>query len=127
MLTNQPLKTLFQKADLSRRIAKWAMEFGEFNITFQPRMMIKVQVIADFIVEFQPKSSSEIVDLSEGARKLEVNGKWSLFVDGSSNQKGIGIALMQIAFKLMHIMLRLMCIALSHRGLCLGIAHSAKF
>ena len=50
------LKTILHKPELSRRLAKWAVELSEFDITFQPRTAIKSQVLANFIADFTPTS-----------------------------------------------------------------------
>jgi hypothetical protein len=39
-------------------IAKWAAEFAEFQLDFQPRHTVKSQVLADFIVEWTPPQVS---------------------------------------------------------------------
>ncbi|GMH07043.1 hypothetical protein Nepgr_008883 [Nepenthes gracilis] len=51
VLTDQPLKGILQKPDVSGRLVKWAIELGEFDIEFRPRPAIKAQALADFIVE----------------------------------------------------------------------------
>ena len=84
VLTDQPLKALFQKADLSGRIAKWAVELRELDIVFEPRTSIKGQVVVDFFVEFQPKNSSGQTSQTDNVEKSELGSKWSLFVDESS-------------------------------------------
>ncbi|XP_028057287.1 uncharacterized protein LOC114261245 [Camellia sinensis] len=43
VLTEYPLKSVFSRADFSGRTAKWAVELGEFDIKFQPRIAIKAQ------------------------------------------------------------------------------------
>lgn len=50
IFTYQPLKTLLQWSDTSKRMAKWAIELGEFDISYQPRASIKAQVLADFML-----------------------------------------------------------------------------
>ncbi|GMH26978.1 hypothetical protein Nepgr_028821 [Nepenthes gracilis] len=88
VLTDQPLKSILQKLDISRRLVKWAIELGEFDIEFQPRPTVKAQALADFIVETttpvleeQPKESAEL---------LVGVPKWILHVDGSSTDTGSG-------------------------------------
>ncbi|CAL5426961.1 unnamed protein product [Camellia sinensis] len=54
VLTEFPLKTLFEQADFSGRILKWAVELGKFDIKFQPQTAIKAQALADFVAEFSP-------------------------------------------------------------------------
>ena len=36
VLTTFPLKAILHKPELSEKLAKWAVELSEFNITFQP-------------------------------------------------------------------------------------------
>ena len=58
VLTAFPLKALFERANFSGRILKWAVELGQFDIKFQPRTAVKAQALADFVAEFTPKKSS---------------------------------------------------------------------
>lgn len=52
VLTEFPLKALFERADFSGRILRWAIELGQFDVKFQPRTAIKAQTLADFVAEF---------------------------------------------------------------------------
>ncbi|CAL8993406.1 unnamed protein product, partial [Prunus brigantina] len=52
VLTNQPLRQVLQKPETSGRLIKWAIELGEFDISYHPRPSEKGQVVADFISEF---------------------------------------------------------------------------
>ena len=87
----------------SGRLIKWAIEFGEFDIQFKPRVAIKAQALADFIVE------CTINDQEVGGQEKE-NGKdestekegkipqkefWLLCFDGASktNTSGAGLVL----------------------------------
>jgi ribonuclease HI len=62
------------------------MELGQFDIEFHPRMAIKGQVLADFLVEF-----CNIPEAEELPKELT----WIVFVDGSSAQdrSGVGVLL----------------------------------
>ena len=57
VLTNQPLRSILHKPDLSRRMLRWAIELSEYIIKYQPRLAMKRQVMTDFIVEIPQKSS----------------------------------------------------------------------
>jgi ribonuclease HI len=48
--SDRGLGKLFRNPEASVRIAKWAVELFGYHITFEPRTMIKSQVLADFIV-----------------------------------------------------------------------------
>ncbi|XP_022842043.1 uncharacterized protein LOC111365738 [Olea europaea var. sylvestris] len=55
VLTNQPLKHIFQKPDVSGRLLRWVIELKEFDIEFKPRPFTKAQALADFIAELTPR------------------------------------------------------------------------
>ncbi|GKV27129.1 hypothetical protein SLEP1_g36334 [Rubroshorea leprosula] len=80
VLTDQPLRQILQKPECSRRLIKWAVELGEFEITFQQRSAINAQALADFIVECTPCHSTPNPEPNE----------WTLYVDGASSSKGSG-------------------------------------
>ncbi|XP_022851304.1 uncharacterized protein LOC111373062 [Olea europaea var. sylvestris] len=66
VLTNQPLKHILQRPDVSGRLLKWAIELGEFDIEFKPRPSIKTQALADFIAELTPKTKRPELGLRAG-------------------------------------------------------------
>ncbi|GKV48676.1 hypothetical protein SLEP1_g55478 [Rubroshorea leprosula] len=68
------------KPKCSGRLIKWAVELGEFEITFQQRFAIQAQALADFIVECTPCHSTP---------NSEPNN-WTLYVDKASSSKGSG-------------------------------------
>lgn len=57
---------------------KQAVELGEFEITFQQRFVVQAQALVDFVVEC---TSSQM----NSNTKVEL---WTLYVDGSSSNKG---------------------------------------
>ena len=64
VLTDQPLRNILHKLDLTGRKLQWAIELSEFGIEFQPRLSMKGQVMVDFVLEYsrrpiQHKESSE--------------------------------------------------------------------
>ncbi|KAL6314404.1 hypothetical protein AAG906_022487 [Vitis piasezkii] len=48
VLTDQPLRNILHKPDLTERMLQWAIELSEYGIEFQPRLSMKGQVMADF-------------------------------------------------------------------------------
>lgn len=80
------MKKLLQKPDLSGRLVNWAVELGQFDIEFHPRIAIKGQVLADFLVEMSNTPE---------AKELPREATWVAHVDGSSmNKKSeIGVVL----------------------------------
>ena len=59
MLTDQPLKQILQRPDASGRLLKWSIELSEFHIVYKPRMAIKAQALADFVVESTREPTQE--------------------------------------------------------------------
>ncbi|XP_022032077.1 uncharacterized protein LOC110933149 [Helianthus annuus] len=59
VVTDQPVKSVLENPENSGRLAKWAIELGEHNITYVPRKAIKAQVLADFIVEVPNQTITE--------------------------------------------------------------------
>ncbi|GKV04959.1 hypothetical protein SLEP1_g17036 [Rubroshorea leprosula] len=77
VLTDQPLRQIPQKPECSGRLIKWAVELGEFEITFQQRSAIRAQALADFIVECTPGHSTPNPEPND----------WTLYVDGASSTR----------------------------------------
>src|SRR5207237_4178420 len=51
VVTDFPIGEILHNRDATGRIAKWAVELGAFELTFQPRTPIKSQAIVDSIAE----------------------------------------------------------------------------
>ena len=51
VITDQPLKRVLGKPDVSGRLLKWAVELDKFDIQYQPRAATKAQALTDSIVE----------------------------------------------------------------------------
>ncbi|RVX16968.1 Retrovirus-related Pol polyprotein from transposon 17.6 [Vitis vinifera] len=52
VLTDQPLRNIPHKPDLTGGMLQWAIELSEYGIEFQPRLSMKGQVMADFVLEY---------------------------------------------------------------------------
>ncbi|KAM1241008.1 hypothetical protein ACFX2J_046256 [Malus domestica] len=78
---------------------KWSITLGEFDISYQPKLAEKGQVVVDFIADFTypvdiVSTPKEVVSLPSKAQKIKPTATvWSLYVDGSSNQQGCGAGL----------------------------------
>jgi hypothetical protein len=55
----------------------WAIELTQFDISYELQLVIKAQVLADFLTEMTHPGESH-------------PGEWTIYVDGSSNTKGCG-------------------------------------
>ena len=52
VMASAPLGSVIQNHNASGRVAKWATELMGCHIMYIPRIVIKSQVLADFIVEW---------------------------------------------------------------------------
>ncbi|XP_070007830.1 uncharacterized protein [Nicotiana sylvestris] len=77
------------------RLSKWAVKMSEFDIEYKLRTPIKSQVLADFVADFSsgllPLATKEAVMVSKST-----SGVWTLFMDGASNVKGLGLGVVLI-------------------------------
>nr|GEY79351.1 reverse transcriptase domain-containing protein [Tanacetum cinerariifolium] len=90
VITDQPLKQILSKADMSGRVAPYAVELGEHNITYEHRNVIKGQVLADFINEI-PVGSNAIAPLQSHCKidqQKDCKEEWTLYTDGAASAKG---------------------------------------
>lgn len=59
VVSQYPLRTILHSPEMSGRLAKWAIELNEFDVTYQPRTAIKSQVLDDFVADFSSSTSSQ--------------------------------------------------------------------
>ncbi|XP_074374329.1 uncharacterized protein LOC141714728 [Apium graveolens] len=94
VVTNQPLRKIIQKPDVSGRLVNWAVELSQFNLSFIPRTAIKAQALADFIIECNfPEEDPEPMDMDQDPKNDTSPGAWTLKVDGSSTSERSGAGL----------------------------------
>ncbi|XP_074342598.1 uncharacterized protein LOC141680207 [Apium graveolens] len=90
VMTNQPLRRILHKPDMTGRLASWTVELSQFYLEFQPRTTMRSQTLADFITKctFSNLEPGEMITSSE-------KKAWVLFTDGSSTSQagGAGIVL----------------------------------
>ncbi|GJT00327.1 ribonuclease H-like domain-containing protein [Tanacetum coccineum] len=55
IIADQPIKQILNKAEASGRLAKYYVELGAYNISYEPRSAIKGQILMDFINKAQAK------------------------------------------------------------------------
>ncbi|GKD92990.1 reverse transcriptase domain-containing protein [Tanacetum coccineum] len=93
VITDQPIKQILNKPEVSGKLAKYAIELGAYNIAYIPRIAVKGQVLVDFINEVPVETRQlEICNVTgEGGPAV-----WTLYTDGTSSQKGVGAGLVLI-------------------------------
>ncbi|GJU60443.1 reverse transcriptase domain-containing protein [Tanacetum coccineum] len=86
VITDQPIKNILSNPKVAGRMQKWSIQLGEFGIHYRPRVSVKGQVLADFIVE-RPEDEGQ----DNSAKEEEpLPARWTLFTDGSSCVDGCG-------------------------------------
>lgn len=106
VLNNQPLRQVLQKPKTSKRLIKWAIKLGEFDIHYHPRPAEKGQAVVDLISELtlpsegerlaDPISKPSSATLDDHPTEEAFNPiipYWTLYVDNSSNRQGSGAGL----------------------------------
>ncbi|XP_063938044.1 uncharacterized protein LOC135147920 [Daucus carota subsp. sativus] len=94
IVTNQPLRKIIHKLDISGRLVNWAIELSQFSLTFLPRTAIKAQVLADFVVECNfPENQTTPMETEPEATEDPNPESWTLHVDGSSTAERSGAGL----------------------------------
>lgn len=84
VMTNQPLRGVQHRPDMSGRLALWTIELSQFHLKFQPRTSMKSQSLADFITRctFSNSEQGEIMSNTD-------DKAWTLFTDGSSTSQAM--------------------------------------
>ncbi|KAK8954187.1 hypothetical protein KSP39_PZI001996 [Platanthera zijinensis] len=82
VVTDHPLRSIFEGVEHSGRLAKWSVELSEFDISFVPRLAIKAQAMADFLADY-------VVEVAED--KLTRPIPWKVMVDGASGKHSLGV------------------------------------
>src|SRR5207253_1605523 len=88
VVTSFPIGEILHNRDAIGWIAKWAVELGSFELTFQPRTAIKSQALIDFIAEWTEVQTPAITE------KLEY---WMMYFDGSLMIEGTGASIVLIS------------------------------
>ena len=80
---------MLSKLDLLKRLNKWVIELGVYDIKYVMRNTRKGQVLADFLVEiqsFEPLEKETMILLKERMT-------WVMNTDGASNKNRVGIGI----------------------------------
>ncbi|XP_058185742.1 uncharacterized protein LOC131302967 [Rhododendron vialii] len=79
VLIDQPLRRVLHCPETSGRLIQWSIELGKFDIEYKPRIAIKAQVLADFLVEYTYPKPEEL--------PKEEPKPWILQVDKSTTRE----------------------------------------
>ncbi|GKG46724.1 reverse transcriptase domain-containing protein, partial [Tanacetum coccineum] len=71
VITNQPIQQVLSRPEVVGRLQKWSIELGEYAIHYRPRVSVKRQILADFIVERpEDDSPNTLMEVEEELPKL---------------------------------------------------------
>nr|GEV37502.1 reverse transcriptase domain-containing protein [Tanacetum cinerariifolium] len=59
VITNQPIKQMLNKPKALGKLEKYAVELGDYGITYEPQSAMKGHVLADHLSETPIKESTE--------------------------------------------------------------------
>ncbi|XP_027171595.1 uncharacterized protein LOC113771181 [Coffea eugenioides] len=69
--SDQPIRQILVRPEASGCLTKWAVELGEYDLSYEPRTAIKAQALADFLAELTFTEGPESTSASaEGAGLL---------------------------------------------------------
>ena len=99
-----PVKYIFEKPAITRRIARWQVLLSEFDIVYVTQKEIKGSALADYLAQqplnnYQPMHpefpDEDIMALFEEKVMDEDRDKWIMWFNGASNAlgHGVGVAL----------------------------------
>ena len=74
------------KPEAAGRMVQWAIELSQFDIEYHPKIAIKAQALANFIVEFTFPNEDSLTNEAK---------RWTIQTDGSSARKrgGVGVVI----------------------------------
>ncbi|XP_074283274.1 uncharacterized protein LOC141607827 [Silene latifolia] len=75
------------------RMAKWSVQLSTYDITFEPGTAIKSRALVDFVADFSPNLESDLAKEVNHLENETSDQEWTLFTDGASNVRGIGLGL----------------------------------
>ncbi|XP_049356393.1 uncharacterized protein LOC125821006 [Solanum verrucosum] len=87
-----PIKFVMSKPVLNDRLARWYLQFQQFEIVYVPQKAVKGQALADFLADHPIPDDWELNDElpDEDAMVVEVQPPWKMYFDGASHREGAG-------------------------------------
>ncbi|GJV97477.1 reverse transcriptase domain-containing protein, partial [Tanacetum coccineum] len=94
VITDQPIKNILSRTEVSGKLAKYAVEIGTYKISFIPRNAVKGQVLADFLSDAPDgEREDEYFQSPEVPPEIDDTEAWTLYTDGAASSKGSGAGL----------------------------------
>ncbi|XP_059288148.1 uncharacterized protein LOC132041451 [Lycium ferocissimum] len=89
---SNPIKFVMSKPVLSDRLARWYLQFQQFEIVYVPQKAVKGQALADFLADHPIPDDWELTDElpDEDAMVIEIQQPWKMYFDGAAHREGAG-------------------------------------
>ena len=88
VITNQPLRKILHKPELSGRLIHWTIKLSQFHPTYVPRTAIKAHALVDFVVECNFLKPDE--EIPNTQQPIPTTNGWKSYVDGSATATRYG-------------------------------------
>ncbi|XP_070028752.1 uncharacterized protein [Nicotiana sylvestris] len=87
-----PIKFVMSKPVLNDRLARWYLQFQQFEIVYIPQKAVKGQALADFLADHPILDDWKLTDElpDEDAMVIEVKPPWKMYFDGAAHCEGAG-------------------------------------
>ncbi|XP_049394584.1 uncharacterized protein LOC125858841 [Solanum stenotomum] len=87
-----PIKFVMLKPVLSDRLARWYLQFQQFEIVYIPQKVVKGQALANFLADHLIPNDWELTDElpDEDAMLVEVLPPWKMYFDEATHSGGAG-------------------------------------
>ncbi|XP_071912457.1 uncharacterized protein [Coffea arabica] len=87
---SNPIKYVMAKPVLSDRLARWYLQFQQFEIIYVPAKAVKGQILADFLADHPLPVEWELTDELPDEEVFMVESSWSMYFDGAAHRDGAG-------------------------------------
>ncbi|XP_071904292.1 uncharacterized protein [Coffea arabica] len=87
---SNPIKYVMAKPVLSDRLARWYLQFQQFEIIYVPAKAVKGQILADFLADHPLPAEWELTDELPDEEVFVVESSWSMYFDGAAHRDGAG-------------------------------------
>ena len=93
-----PIKFVMSKPVFSDRLARWYLQFQQFEIVYIPQKSVKGQALANFLADHPIPNDWELTDefLDADAMLIEVQPPWKMYFDGAAHRGGAGVGVVFI-------------------------------
>nr|XP_033517156.1 uncharacterized protein LOC117281427 [Nicotiana tomentosiformis] len=84
-----PIKFVMSKPVLNDRLARWYLQFQQFEIVYIPQKVVKGQTLADFLADHPIPDDWELTDElpDEDAMVIKVQPPWKMYFDGAAHRE----------------------------------------